>query len=122
METTFRERIFFQNADVKVTSSRLLIYGMAYGMESINSVSEYVSRPKRIWPLIGILLGAALMLPAETRVGGAVLLMSSLVWLLSAKKKFFVKIIHRTGQDLPYSSTDEAIIQGIINAINRARE
>lgn len=122
METTLRERIFFQNADVKVTSTRVLVYGMSYAMDSINSASEYVTRPNRWLPITGMLLSVALLIPVQSRSYGAVLLILSILWLVSLRKKYSVKITHPTGQDIPYSSTDEAIIQGIINAINRARE
>jgi hypothetical protein len=111
---------------VTVTSARFISGGQTHAMNGITSVKSAVEHPPKLWPMVTILVGALGMISAlsESSMGGAAVMLAILgvgiLWLLSKKPTYIVKLTSASGETKAYLSPDDKFVGRIVNAINDA--
>lgn len=118
MET---EKTFYQDANVLVTQSRIVVYGKTYAMRNISSVGmsensklflKIASTIMFIFALIGLYL-------KDYWIGIAALGIAIII-LLNARNEYVMIISSNSGDNNALSSKNRDYIQSIIDAINEA--
>ncbi|HOR39662.1 MAG TPA: DUF6232 family protein [Paludibacteraceae bacterium] len=112
------EKIYFEEGDVKVTNARFLTYGKMHSMANVTSVAKYVVKPKRTGPIV---LGIIGLICFAFKWWLAVLLLAGAVaWWMTQKNNYVVSLASSSGNQEALSSTDEAFIDRVVNALNDA--
>jgi len=112
------EKIYFDEGDVKVTNARFLTYGKMHSMGNVTSVAKYMVKPKRTGQIIIGIIG--LVCFAFQWILAIILLAGAVLWWMMQKNKFIVSLSSASGSEEALTSTDEAYIDKIVNALNEA--
>ena len=123
------ETTILQEGLVKVTNRRLLVGTATYAMSDIKSI-RVIKRERISWPVWLVAVGLFFMLWAVAdQTGyfgpfftlGIMLIVLGLALLLTARASYVIQIITTAGKknDI-FGSTDLALIQRIVGAVDRA--
>lgn len=128
------EKVFLNESDVFVSSSRIVISGTTYSTANITSIRKSTTPAKRDWALRMILLGALGVLLSwyvyseDPSVGvglGGLLLSLALViggvlWLLKLRSMHHFILSAASGETEVLSSQDESLIDKAVQSIGEA--
>lgn len=115
------EKVFHNDANVVVTQSRFIASGRTYTMRNISSVSVYTVERNKKLPIALLVIGCAMTLTKdEVQILGVAIALVALIWLLSMKNNYAVRISTNAGESNSLTSADKAYVQQIVNAVNEA--
>lgn len=115
------EKVFHNDANVVVTQSRFIASGRTYTMRNISSVSVYTVERNKKLPIALLVIGCAMTLTKdEVQILGVAIALAALIWLLSMKNNYAVRISTNAGESNSLTSADKAYVQQIVNAVNEA--
>lgn len=112
------EKVFFEDGDVKVTSSRFLTFGKTQTLSGITSVSSYVQNPDRKWPIILAVVGALCFY--FSWVIAVILIAAAVAWLYFQKTYYTVQLESSSGVTDALTDTNKEYIFKVIDALNEA--
>jgi len=128
------EIVYYKEGGVSVTNTRVIVGTKVYAMANVSSVSA-TKKPttvRKIGILIAIIALIAIVLVVMSslvdstgiNVGGIVigviLLLVGVVFVVTAKDKYIVRIASNSGEVDILSSKNAVRIRGIFNAVNKA--
>ena len=112
------EQTLFEHADVKVTNARFMTGGQTYAMSNVTSVKAFEQKPKRIGPILLILIGVAVMF-ASFIAGLIIVIIAGL--LLYYQKTMYHVMLSTSGEETSALKTDQKdYIQNVVAALNEA--
>lgn len=114
------ELVFYNSNGVKVTDSRFISGSKTYAMRNLSSVSVGVVNANRTGPGLLFAFGILLLLFDGTMVVGAIAAILGLIFLISAKDKYTVKISSNSGEVNGYESTDKGTVEDMVESVNDA--
>ena len=104
--------------------------GQTYAMSGVTSIKKIVKRPSKVGPLVTMALGAVMAIVSSidghVRDGDTVMVFGIVFFLLGLLILLMSKSIHAalihcaSGETQAFPSKDEALIQEIMEALNRA--
>ena len=112
------EKNFYENGNVSVSNSRFIVDGQTYAMSNVTSVKTGVVKAKK-YPGILITLVGLLTLSANAMVGGLMIVIGIVVFIL-AKNKYSVVLSTSSGENQALTSNDKTYIEEIVSALNDA--
>ena len=128
------EIVYFQEGGVSVTNTRVVLGTKVYAIANVSSVSA-IKKPtivRAIGILVAIIALVAIVLVVMSSLGssaginvggviiGIILLVVGVVFAVTAKDKYIVRIASNSGEACVLSSKNLAHIRGIFNAVNKA--
>jgi len=113
------ESTFFESGDVKITNARFIVGGKTYAMQGVTSVSARVQNPNRIGPIVGLVIGLA-MLGSDLRGVGFVICLACAAMLYLQKAVHSIILQSASGEVQALSSKDGAHIGAVVAALNDA--
>lgn len=124
------EEVLLETENIKVTTARAILGGKTYSMSNITSVRMAKASAIAIVPVLGLAIGVMLMLGgfATIRDSGRPLLFilglafvaGGILSLIRAEPTYHVRIGTPSGEADVMSSKDQATIQTIVDAMNKA--
>jgi hypothetical protein len=115
------EKTFFQYEDVTVTNARFMVASQTFAMNNITSVKASRQDPKRLWPIVLIVIGVLFAVAGSANVGiGLVIGGVSVVWLLMQKTMYHVMLTTAGGETSALSSKQREYIEKVVQALNEA--
>ena len=120
METTQPEKVFYQDTNVTVTQSRFIAANKTYAMRNISSVSLFKIEKSLGTQIVLTIIGVLMLFGDSTRIFGAVLAIIGILWIISIKDKYSVRISTNAGEANSLISKDQLYIQKIVDALNDA--
>ena len=112
------EKVFYDNRGIKVTNSRFLTYGTTTSMSGITSVTKYIHKPSRKGPIILFVVG--LILFAWQWYIGAAGVALAVIWWMSQKPEFSIRLATASGESEALVDKDEKFIDDVVTALNDA--
>ncbi len=113
-----QEQEFFNQGGVRVTNARFLVNGQTYAMNGVTSVKQGKKDPSRGFPIFLLLLGGALFFAKP--MFGVVVVAVAMLWLFAQSVEHTVMLSSASGESKALTSTNEAHIHQIIEALNQA--
>jgi hypothetical protein len=120
MEINQPEKTFYQDQHVTVTQSRFIARGKTYAMRNISSVSIFKIEKSKTMPIIVAVIGILLLFGDDTKTFGGILAVIGIIWTLTLKDTYSVRISTNAGEANSLVSKDQTYIQKIVNALNDA--
>jgi uncharacterized protein DUF6232 len=134
------ETTIYEQSGIKVTNLRAVFGEKTYAVSNITAVETQSQEPSAFLPTILFLGGALLLILFGASIfdsgsqnaalnggikwndllGGVLMLVVGISIMRSAKTMYTVKVSSASGEIRAYSSTDEAQIRAIVEAINEA--
>lgn len=111
---------FYRDANVVVTQSRFVTDAKTYTMRNISSVHVFEVVASKKLPVIIGSIGLVVCLGSESRIFGAIMLVTGIALFFAIKNSFAVRISTNSGEANSIISKDRAYIQKIVNALNEA--
>lgn len=115
-----QEKVFYQDANVLVTNTRLVINGKTYAIRNISSVAIQMAAQKFIIESILFFIGFAEVIFRSTRIIGILFIVGSIVIAVMRKSIYCVRINSNAGEIDELISKDKEYIQKIVNAIQES--
>jgi len=126
---TVSEQVLLDESGVFVSNFRLVSDGQTFAMSGITSVRTIVKKSSKVGPLIAMALGATMVIlprvvhnvpsePPELFFGIGLFLLGLLILLWP--KGHAVLIHSSSGETQTFPSKDKALIQKIVDALDRA--
>ncbi|MDU1891004.1 MAG: DUF6232 family protein [Dysgonomonas sp.] len=112
------EKVFFDAGDVKVTSSRFMTFGKTQALAGITAVSTHYVSPSRLGPIILGVVG--LLCFAFSWVVGLILVVGAVLWWISQKTVYIVRLESASGVTDALSSKDKDFVFQVSDALNEA--
>jgi len=112
------EKVFFEAGDVKVTSSRFITFGKTQALSGITSVSTHYISPSRVGPIVLAVVG--LICFAFSWIVAIILVAAAVLWWISQKTIYFVRLESAAGTTDALSSKDKDFIFQVADALNDA--
>ncbi|KQT24545.1 hypothetical protein ASG22_11150 [Chryseobacterium sp. Leaf405] len=113
------ETTFYQNGSVTVTQSRFVTYSKTYAMRNISSVHIFEIGKNRVAPIIMILIAVPFLFGYSFWIG-LIIIALGILWLVSIKNEYAVRISTNAGEANSIVSKDRKYISEIVNALNDA--
>jgi len=115
------EKTFFQYEDVTVTNARFMVASQTFAMNNITSVKASREDPKRLWPIVLIVVGVLLAVAGSTNMAiGLVIGGAGAAWLLLQKTMYHVMLTTAGGETSALSSKEREYIEKVVQALNEA--
>jgi hypothetical protein len=122
------ETEYYHDATVLVTNTRAVIENKTYAMSNITSVSMATIPANRtagiiciVIGVIGLVAGLSSSSSQGTCAGiGILFAIIGVVLLMVAKTQYVVRVGSASGESNALQSTDQTLIQKIVNAMNEA--
>jgi hypothetical protein len=124
------EEVLLDTENIKVTTARAILGGKTYAMSNITSVRMAKASAIAIFPVLGIAIGAILMLGGFATIRdlgrpllfvlGLAFVAGGLLSLIRAEPTYHVRTGSPSGEADVMSSKDQATIQTIVDAMNNA--
>lgn len=111
---------FYKDNFVRVTQSRFVTQSKTYAMRNISSVHVFEIEKNRTHPIIMILVGAPFLFYGDNFWIGLIIIALAILWLLSIKNEYAVRISTNAGEANSIISKDRNYIQKIVDALNEA--
>lgn len=105
------EKTFFEQGEIKITSSRAIFSGSTYVLNAITSVRNEELKPERSWPVI--LMIAGLFCFFTTTLIGA-------IWWFLQKSEFVVLISTASGDACALVTSDKSFADQVVKALSQA--
>lgn len=118
MSSTAEETTLFQQGSIVVTNARFISGQETYAIRNVTSVSSTRQPPKRGALVITALAG--LLLCTGAPFVGAPLASGALFLLWKARPTYHVVLRTAGGEANALESTDQALIQRVVDALNQA--
>jgi hypothetical protein len=112
------EKVFFEDRDVTVTSSRFLTFGKTQALSGITSVSSYVQKPNRKLPIILAIVG--LICFYFSWIIAVLVIAAAAVWMYFQKTYYTIQLESASGTTDALTDTDNDFIFKVVDAINEA--
>ncbi len=112
------EKVFFEDRDVTVTSSRFITFGKTQALSGITAVSSYVQKPNRIPPIV--VAGVGLICFYFSWFLALILIAAAAVWWFLQKTYYIVQLESASGTNDALSDTDKTFIFSVVDALNEA--
>lgn len=131
---SLQETTYFSEKNVKITSTRAIIFDQTYSMANITSVSTKELHPNQSFGIILMLVGMLFSLcglPGLFNltegssilltffVGGVIALVFG-IYLIATSKRYAVRLGSASGETNALISKDQDYIQNIVDALNQA--
>ncbi|MEO4005438.1 DUF6232 family protein [Flavobacterium sp. CAU 1735] len=122
MEEKTKEHFFYRDLTVSVTKSRYIVDDKTYVLRNISSVAVNRIKGSRFNAWVVIITGLiALFIPNDFQIMiGAILIVLGVIWHITIKDSFTVRIGTNAGEANSIISTDETYIKKIVSALNQA--
>jgi hypothetical protein len=115
------EKVFHNDANVIVTQSRFIASGRTYTMRNISSVTVSTVEKDKKLQIALLVVGCLMALTGGgVQIAGFVIALGALIWLLTMKNNYAVRISTNAGESNSLTSADKAYVQKIVNAVNEA--
>lgn len=115
------EKTFFQYEDVSVTNARFMVASQTFAMSNITSVKASRQDPKRLWPIVLIVIGLLFAVGGSANMGlGLVIGGLGVAWLLVQKTMYHVMLTTAGGETSALSSKQRDYIEKVVQALNEA--
>jgi Family of unknown function (DUF6232) len=116
------EKVIFEQGNVKITNARFVVGDKTTAINGVNSISSRILAPSRMFPVIILLVGLAILFGAD---GAGKLIGIAIVgiagWFLyNQKPTHFVVLVTSSGAVDALDSKDEPFIRSVISALNDA--
>lgn len=115
-----QEQEFFNQAGVRVTNTRFMVTGQTYAMSGVTSVKCGRKDPARGWPIFLLLLGCGMLFAPRFSIFGMAVVALAALWLFAQSAEHTVMLSSASGEAEALTSTNEAHIKNIIEALNQA--
>jgi hypothetical protein len=112
------EKTFYQDSNVLVTNSRLIINGKTYAIRNISSVANQEIPNNFSVEATLITIGLILLIFRTTRIIGILLIAGAIFIAFTHKNNFSVRINSNAGEIDGLISKDKEYVQKIVTAIN----
>ena len=115
------DKTFFQDNDVLITQSRIVIFGKTYAMRNISSVS--ITQESKLFLKISSIIMLIFALSGfflKEYLIGIIALGIAVIMLLNSKDEYIVVISSNSGDNNALKSKNRDYIESIIAAINEA--
>lgn len=115
------DKTFFQDNDVLITKSRIVIFGKTYAMRNISSVS--ITQESKLFLKISSTIMLVFALSGfflKEYLIGIIALGIAVIMLLNSKDEYIVVISSNSGDNNALKSKNRDYIESIIEAINEA--
>ena len=113
------ETPFIAENNALVTSTRIVLAGKTYATRNIGSVGISVMKPRRLLPILLLIIGLVACLRDAIPIG-VVLVLASALWLFISKATWQLKLMAGGGEVLALQSNDGPYIQRVHDAIASA--
>lgn len=123
------EEIIYNDSNVSVSTSRIVISGTTYALRNITSVKMTFAPAKTGCAVALIVLGALILIVGLAQggqtiigalLGGAIVGGLGFLWFRSSKADYFVTIASSSGEVRALTSKDKSYVEKIVAAINDA--
>ena len=114
------ETTYYSQGDINITNSRAIIGGKTYAMANITSVSMGVISPNYIPAAVAGVVGLLMLANSDARLFGVLVLVVAGVLFYLAKRRYTVNIGSASGESHALVDKDQAHIQEIVDAMNKA--
>lgn len=118
------EKTFYQDENVYVSQSRLVVGGKTYAMRNISSVTIYQNQKKNYGSFILILFGIFLAIigAPNGKILGVIIIGFgiAIIYFSGTKVDFSVQISSNSGESKALVSEDMEYIQKIVDSVNEA--
>ncbi|HTA27426.1 MAG TPA: DUF6232 family protein [Bacteroidia bacterium] len=119
------EANYYSLDGVKITNTRFIVENTTYSVNGITSVRTSIISPNKTGPIFAIVFGAILALlgynsSSNITTIGIILAIIGIVWLLSLKTWYDLRISTAAGETDAVTSKDEDYIRKIATALNQA--
>ena len=112
------EKVFFDEANVRVTNARFVNDGQTYAMSNVTSVKAFEDEPKRVWAIVLLVLGV--MFAITVPYFGVPVALVALFILWRQKTSYHVMLATSGGEVSALSSDDRGYVERVVSAINQA--
>lgn len=113
------ERIFFEYDDVKVTNARFINGGQTYAMNNVTSVKPYEKKPDRVWAIIVLIVGIAIMIKTSF-ITGLFIAAAAAYYLYQQKTIYHILLSTSAGETTALVTYQRDYLNRIIAALNEA--
>lgn len=121
VENIKEEQIFYKDTNVTVTQTRYISGNKTYAMRNISSVSIFRVEQSRLGPKLIFIIGLLVFLISDDiKMLGLILVALGIIWYISIKDLFSVRISTNAGEANTLVSKDEPYIKKVVNALNNA--
>jgi hypothetical protein len=116
------EKVFFNQNEIQITNSRIMITGQTYAMSGVTSVASLIQSPKKTGPIVLALLGILMLFAPSTAIllTGIVFIGLAVFWFIKLKPTYLINLTTSSGEAQIFSSKDESLISSVVDAINEA--
>nr|VFJ97942.1 MAG: hypothetical protein BECKH772A_GA0070896_101296 [Candidatus Kentron sp. H]VFJ98316.1 MAG: hypothetical protein BECKH772B_GA0070898_101315 [Candidatus Kentron sp. H]VFK03399.1 MAG: hypothetical protein BECKH772C_GA0070978_101275 [Candidatus Kentron sp. H] len=111
------EKVYFEEGDVKVTKTRLIVPGQTYAMSGITSVKNTVDQPMK-GPMILGGMGVLMMASGDAGLPVGVLLIVGAIFWFAKGQKHVVILGSASGETKALVSPDAGFIGRVATALN----
>ena len=114
------EKVFFENGDVRVTSSRFIVGSQTHAMNGVTSVQALKQDPNPIGLLVGVAIGILIFFGLEgwARVFGLLIAIFCGIALRGQQSTYVVLLRSSSGETKALSSQNQDYIDSVVNALN----
>lgn len=123
MSAQTAEKTYFSNGNVTVTNARFIVPTQTYAMSGVTSVKYQKNPPKRIWPLLLVLIGFA----AASKAGPTasiwhylMFMLPGFVWLALQRATYSIQLSSASGESRALVSKESKFIKSVVDALNQA--
>ncbi len=119
------ERVFLNEGGTVVSISRIILSGITYATANITSVSKRKIPARPGCAIAVIAFGGFGLLMSFTEgftelVASVVVLAVGILWYRSLKPSYLIVFASSSGESEAMKSTDEALIDRVVGAVNQA--
>src|ERR1700736_4850598 len=113
---------FLRQAEVAVTSERLIVGEQSYALEGVTSVRDELRPPRRVGPTFVLIIGfsasvvALLLQSVITGYAGLILLAIGLFWERSVRPRHTVILDGPSGEMRALTDCDERLARHVVQA------
>lgn len=112
------ELVFLDECGVTVTKTRFITFGKTQALGGITSVSTLVRSPKRLGPILLVIIG--ILLVAMVPIIGFTAIALGIVWFILQKKVYIIQLESASGVSNALESKDQDFIFRVSDALNAA--
>lgn len=112
------EQTFFEYDDVKVTNARFISGGQTYAMSNVTSVKAYEQKPKRLLPIIVLVIGSVVAI--NVHIPGIAIAAAAAIYLYLQKTVYHVMLATSGGETSALKTHQREYLRKVVTALNEA--
>ena len=115
-----KEKVYHEDTDVVVSSSRAILFGKTYAMANVTSVVMHTESPNYVLPGLLCIVGVMLLFNLDIRLWAIITILVGGIWCALLKPKYWIRIGSSSGEANAFWSADQNYIQKIVACMNQA--